>query len=90
MPLNKILKVEIFDMWGLDFIGLFPSSFGNKYIMVGVDYVSKWMEAIASPTNDARVVTRFLQKNIFSRFGTPRAIIIDGGTHFFHHQFKGL
>ena len=90
MPLHGILEIKIFDVWGLDFMGPFPSSMGNKYILVGVDYVSKWVEAIASPTNDARTVTRFLRKNIFSRFGTPRAIISDGGTHFCNHQFEGL
>ena len=90
MPLNGILEVEIFDVWGIDFMGPFPSSFGNQYILVCVDYVSKWVEAIASPTNDGRVVTKFLRKHIFSRFGTPRAIISDGGTHFCNHQFKSL
>ncbi|KAI5385622.1 hypothetical protein KIW84_072287 [Lathyrus oleraceus] len=54
MPQNGILEVEIFDVWGIDFMGPFPSSFGNKYILVAVDYVSKWIEAIASPTNDTR------------------------------------
>ena len=88
MSLNGILEVEIFDVWGLDFIGPLPSSYGNKYILVGVDYVSKWVEAIASPTNNAKVVTKFLRKNIFSRFGTPRAIISNGGSHFCNHQFK--
>ncbi len=63
-------------------MGPFPSSFGNKYILVGVDYVSKWVEAIATPTNNARVVTKFLKKNIFTRFGIPRAIIGDGRSHF--------
>jgi len=53
MPLNNILKVEIFYVWGVDFMGPFPSSFGNQYILVAVDYVSKWVEAIASSTNDA-------------------------------------
>ena len=90
MPLSGILEVEIFDVWGLDFMGPFPSSYGNKYILVGVDYVSKWVEAIASPTNDAKVVTKFLRKNIFSRFGTPKAIISDGGSHFYTHQFESL
>ena len=71
-------------------MGPFPSSFYNKYILVCVDYVSKQVEEITSPTNDARVVTRFLRKNIFSRFGTPRAIISDGGMHFCNHQFEGL
>nr|GEX07584.1 reverse transcriptase domain-containing protein [Tanacetum cinerariifolium] len=54
---------------------------GNKYILVAVDHLSKWVEAKALPTNDARVVCKFL-KNIFARFGTPRAIISDRGTHF--------
>ena len=90
MPFHGILEIEIFDFWGLDFIGPFLSLKGNKYIMVGVDYVSKWVKAIASLTNDARTVTRFLKKNIFSKFGTPRAIISDGGTHFCNHQFEGL
>ena len=90
MPLHGILKIKIFDVWGLDFMGPFSSLKGNKYILVGVDYVSKWVKALASPTNDARTVTRFLRKYIFSRFGTPRAIISDGGTHFCNHQFEGL
>ena len=82
MPLNSILEVEIFDVWGPDFMGLFPSSYGNKYIFFGFDYLSKWVEVIASLTNDAKVMTKFLHKNIFSRFGTPRAIISDGSPHF--------
>nr|GEW51276.1 hypothetical protein [Tanacetum cinerariifolium] len=64
----------------------FPSSRGNKYILVVVDYLSKWAEAKALPTNDARVVVKFL-KSLFARFGTPRAIISDHGTHFFNDQF---
>ncbi|GJT75867.1 reverse transcriptase domain-containing protein [Tanacetum coccineum] len=69
---------EIFDVWGIDFMGMFPSLRGNKYILVAVDYVSKWVEAKALPTNDARVVVKFL-KQLFSKFGTPRAIISDRG-----------
>ena len=87
MPLKNILEVELFDVWGIDFMGPFPSSFLNKYILVAVNYVSKWVEAVAVPTNDARVVLRFLKANIFTRFGTPRAIISDGGTHFCNKQF---
>nr|GEU40943.1 DNA-directed DNA polymerase [Tanacetum cinerariifolium] len=66
MPQNSIQVCEIFDVWGIDFIGLFPSSRGNKYILVAVDYLSKWVEAKALPTNDARVVCKFL-KSLFAR-----------------------
>ncbi|GKA82850.1 reverse transcriptase domain-containing protein [Tanacetum coccineum] len=86
MPQNSIQVCEIFDMWGIDFMGPFPSSRGNKYILVAVDYLSKWVEAKALPTNDARVVCKFL-KSLFSRFGAPRAIISDRGTHFCNDQF---
>ncbi|GKE62488.1 reverse transcriptase domain-containing protein, partial [Tanacetum coccineum] len=71
---------------GIDFMGPFPSSRGNKYILVAVDYLSKWVEAKALPTNDARVVVKFL-KSIFSRFGAPRAIISDRGTYFCNDKF---
>nr|GEY54576.1 reverse transcriptase domain-containing protein [Tanacetum cinerariifolium] len=67
-------------------MGPFPSSKGNKYILVVVDYLSKWVEAKALPTNDARVVVKFL-KSLFSWFGTPKAIISDRGTHFCNDQF---
>ncbi|GJW95404.1 reverse transcriptase domain-containing protein [Tanacetum coccineum] len=66
--------------------GPFPSLRGNKYILVAVDYLSKWVEAKALPTNDARVVCRFL-KSLFARFGAPRAIISDRGTYFCNDQF---
>nr|GEY79584.1 reverse transcriptase domain-containing protein [Tanacetum cinerariifolium] len=87
MPHNFIQIYEIFDVWGIEFIGPFPSSKGNKYILVAVDYLSKWVEAMALPTNDARVVVKFL-KSLFSRFGTPKAIISDRGTHFCNDQFS--
>jgi hypothetical protein len=90
MPLNPILIVEIFDVWGIDFMGPFPPSFGYEYILVGVDYVSKWVEAVATKTNDHKVVVKFIQTNIFSRFGTPRAIISDGGKHFCNRFLKTL
>nr|GEY68583.1 reverse transcriptase domain-containing protein [Tanacetum cinerariifolium] len=86
MPQNSFQVYEILDVWGIDFIRSFPSSRGNKYILVAVDYLSKWVEAKALPTNDARVYYKFL-KSLFDRFGTPRAIISDGGTHFYNDQF---
>ncbi|KAI9107427.1 hypothetical protein K1719_021464 [Acacia pycnantha] len=90
MPLTSMLEVELFDVWGIDFMGPFPKSFNNEYILVGVDYVSKWVEATACVSNDAKTVLKFLKKNIFTRFGTPRAIISDGGSHFCNHQFQAL
>ncbi|KAI5317795.1 hypothetical protein L3X38_037502 [Prunus dulcis] len=90
LPLKNILFVELFDVWGIDFMGPFPSSFGYTYILVAVDYVSKWVEAIATKTNDHKVVLKFLRDNIFTRFGTPRAVISDGGSHFCNKLFEAL
>jgi len=90
MPATNIVEVELFDVYGIDFMGPFSSSYGNQYILVVVDYVSKWVEAVALPTNDSKVVVRFLRENIFTRFGTPRAIISDGGSHFYNRQFETL
>nr|GEV95832.1 reverse transcriptase domain-containing protein [Tanacetum cinerariifolium] len=86
MPQNSIQVCELFDVWGIDFMGPFPSSQGNKYILVVVDYLSKWVEAKALPTNDARVVCKFIT-NLFARFGTPRDIISDRETYFCNDQF---
>ncbi|KAL4304424.1 hypothetical protein GQ457_10G016670 [Hibiscus cannabinus] len=72
MPLQCILEVELFDVWGIDFMGPFPSSHGDLYILLEVDYVSKWVEAIATPRNDAQTVLKFLHKHIFTRFGVLR------------------
>nr|GEY80692.1 DNA-directed DNA polymerase [Tanacetum cinerariifolium] len=83
---NSIQVCEIFDVWGIDFMRPFLSSKGNKYIRVAVYYLSKWVEAKALPTNEARVVVKIL-KSLFSRFGTPKAIISDKGTHFCNEQF---
>ncbi|XP_075109293.1 uncharacterized protein LOC142181066 [Nicotiana tabacum] len=90
MPMNPVQEIEVFDVWGIHFMGPFVSSYGNKYILVAVDYVSKWVEAVALPTNDAKVVVGFLKKNIFTRFGTPRTIISNGGTHFCNRAFEKL
>ena len=90
MPLRGIMVVQIFDVWGIGFMGPFPPSFGNLYILLAVDYVSKWVEAVACPRNDANIVVSFLQKNILSRFGTPRTIISDGGSHFANKIFAKL
>ncbi|XP_070018120.1 uncharacterized protein [Nicotiana sylvestris] len=88
--MNPIQEVEVFDVEGITFMGPFVSLYGNKYILVAMKYMSKWVEAEALPTNDAKGVIGFLRKNIFTRFGTTRAIISDGGTHFHNRSFIKL
>ena len=90
MPLKPIIKVEIFDLWGIDFMGPFPNSDGYEYILMAVDYVSRWVEAIPTWTSEGRVVIRFLEQNIFCRYGCPRAIISDGEAHFNNYKFRNL
>ena len=86
MPLQTILEVEIFDLWGIDVMGPFPPSEGKEYMLVAVDYVSNWVEAIPTRTNDHRVVNKFIVNNIFSRFDCSRAII----SHFTNSHFRSL
>ena len=71
-------------------MGPFPSSFGNIYILLTVDYVSKWVEASACPRNDVSTVVGFIQRNILSRFGAPRIIISDEGSHLTNKFFEKL
>ena len=63
-------------------------SFGNEYILVVVDYVTEWVEAVVCPHNDAKTMVKFPKKKIFSRFGVPKILISDGGTHFCNNQLQ--
>ena len=82
--------LQIFYVWGIDFMWPFPPSFGNLYILLAMDYVSKWVEAIAFPRNVSNIVVGFIQRNILSRFGVPRTIISDKGSHFANKLFAKL
>ncbi|XP_074293176.1 uncharacterized protein LOC141620126 [Silene latifolia] len=82
MPQQPMLYLEVFDVWGIDFMGPFPSSYGYLYILLAVDYVSKWVEVIPTKSDDAKTLSAFVKNNIFSRFGFPKAIVSDSGTHF--------
>ena len=62
---NPTLVIELFDVWGIDFMGPFVSSHGMKYILVAVDYVSKQVEAIALANNEGKSATKFLKKIYF-------------------------
>ena len=90
MPLTNILEIEVFIIWDIEFMVPFSQSFGNLYIFLLVNYVSKWTEAITIPINDAKVVTKFLIKNIFSRHDTPKGIISNEGNHFCNIFFEYL
>ena len=79
--------MQRFYVWGIDFMGPFPPSFGNIYIPLAVDYTSKWIEAIARPINDANTFVGFVQRNILSKYGAPRTIISDKGNHFTNKLF---
>ena len=90
MPLNNIQEVEIFDVWAIDFMGLFPPSFGKFYILLVVNYVSKWVEVIDTEKNYAKTVVQFIHRNILTRFRAPRCILSDEGIHLCNRVFASL
>ncbi|CAA7043458.1 unnamed protein product [Microthlaspi erraticum] len=92
MPQNPILEVEVFDVWGIDFVGPFnPTSHGNAYILVAVDYVSKWVEAIAAPTNDAKVFENLLKKyGVKHKIATPYHPQTSGQVEVSNKQIKAI
>ena len=88
MPLTNNLQVELFDVWGIDFMGPFPKSQDCEYILVAVEYVSKWVEALPCRAADAKQARKMFQEVIFPRFGTPRMVISDGGSYFIDKTFQ--
>jgi len=88
MPLRNIQEIEVFDCWEIVLIGPLPSSFSNEYILLAVEYVSRWVEAIPTQRADAKKVIKFLKKNIFYRFSTPRVVISDEGSHFCNAELR--
>ena len=87
MPLHYNLQVEIFDVRGIDFMGPFQKSHDNEYILIAIDYVSKWVEALPCWAANARHARKMFHEVIFPRFGTPRMVISDGGSHFINKTF---
>ena len=93
MPLVLILAQAPFEKWGFDFIGpIAPVSlYGQKrYILVATDYVTKWAEAVATKTDNANTIATFLYENIITRFGCPKELVSDRGTHFISHTIAAL
>jgi hypothetical protein len=87
MPLTYNLQVELFHVWGIDYMGPFPKSHNSEYILLTVVYVSKWVEAMPCRAADAKHVQKMFQEVIFPRFGTPSMVISDGGSHFIDTAF---
>jgi transposase InsO family protein len=88
MPLTLNLQIDIFDVWGIDFMGPFPNSEGCEYILVVVDYVSKCVETLPCRAAVAMHSKRMLHEVIFLRYGVPRIVISDGGSHFIDRTFR--
>lgn len=80
MSLNGILEVKPFYCRGRDFMGLFPPFKSHVYILVCMDYATKWVKSIACVANDAQSISNFLKNNVFPRFGVPKVLISEGGT----------
>jgi len=80
----------LFDVWVIGFMSPFPASFGFVYILVAIDYVSRWMLALTTRTNDHKEVVKFVKEYIFYQYGIPIALISDGGSHFCRQSFEAL
>jgi hypothetical protein len=90
MPLTSNLQIDIFDVWGIDFMGPFPNLKGCEYILVAVDYVSKWVKALPCRVADDMHSKRMFYEVIFLRYRVPRIVISDGGSHFIDRHSKKL
>ena len=90
MPLTNNLQVELFDVWGIDFMGPFQKFHDSEYILIAVGYVSKWVEALPCRAANSKHAKKMLYEVIFPRFGTPRMVISDGGSHFTDKGFRAF
>ena len=91
MPLQPQLVVEPFDKWALDFVGpISPHSRQKDYILVYTNYRMKWLEVVALVKANDQVVMDFLHGEIFTHFGVPKEVVLDGGPQFVSHQFESL
>ena len=88
--MNYSLVIEPFDVWGFDYMGPFPASNGYTHILVAIDYVTKWVEAIPTSSADHNTSIKMLKEVIFPRFGVPRYLMTDGGSHFIHGAFRKM
>jgi hypothetical protein len=87
MPLTNNIQIELFDAWGIDFMGPFPNSGNCEYILVVVDYVSKWVEALPCRTNDSKHAKKCSMKSFLFVLVHQQMVISDGGPHFIDKSF---
>ena len=80
-------QIDLFDVWGIDFMGPFVNSHGFEHILVMVDYVSKWVEAMPCRKAPTEESIHMIKSIIFPRYGVPRILISNGGTHFTGKDF---
>ncbi|MCO5561815.1 hypothetical protein L7F22_015439 [Adiantum nelumboides] len=92
MPLRPMMGARAFAKWGIDFVGTCPPAYKShaQYIIVAIDYLTKWVEAKATTKNDAKATAQFLYENIFTRYGLPIEIVSDKGTHFITEVIEQL
>jgi hypothetical protein len=88
VPLTSNLQIDIFNVWGIDFMRPFPNSEGCEYILVAVDYVSKWVEALLCRAADAMHSKKMFHEVIFPGYGVPRIVISDRGSHFIDQTLR--
>jgi hypothetical protein len=89
MPLNYNLQIDLFDVWGIDFMGSFKNSHGYEYILVMVNYVSKWVGVVTCCKASMEGSIAMVKSVIFPCYGVPRILISDGGTHFTEQKLRG-
>ena len=90
MPMNYSLVCEPFDVWGLDYLGPFATSDQYTHILVAVDYVTKWVEALPTKHADAATSLKMIKGIILPKFGVPKILITDGGSHFIQDTFRRI
>ena len=90
-PLHPIIAVGPFVKWGIDFVHYRPTSIGGHgYIIVAVDYFTKWAKEMPTYSEDSKTATLFLFNHIIARFGIPRAIVTNHGSHFQNKMMENL
>jgi hypothetical protein len=88
MPLTSNLRIDIFNVWEITFMGPFPNSECCEYILVVVNYVSKWIEALPCRAANAMHSKRMFHEVIFLSYEVLRIVISDGGSYFIDRTFR--